>query len=94
MVFDSIALCSAGCGRRTRIGVCSECARHDPEIGRQRKAEQRLRDLKAMGRSGADVTGTCLSCLNWSGRCLMDVPECSVGWAKKCSTFLPAEVQA
>jgi hypothetical protein len=93
-VLDQIGLCAAGCGTRTRTGVCAECARYDPEVCRQRRTEEKNRQIRALGRSGGDVRGTCLSCANWRDRCLMEIPECSLSWAKKCSCYLPVEVVA
>ena len=93
-VQSAIGLCAAGCGTRTKNGVCSICARHDPEVVREQVREQRLHDVRMLARSGADVTGTCAGCANWRNRCLMGIPECSVKWAKKCSCFLPVEVAA
>jgi len=93
-VLDSIPYCAAGCGAKTRTGVCSVCARFDPGVIEQRRIEHRMQEIRAMARSGADVKGTCLSCANWRDRCLMGIPECSVKWAKKCSCYIPIEAAA
>lgn len=93
-VQDQIEFCRAGCGTRTRTGICAVCARYDDEVMRQRRLDQRLLDVRALARSGADVSGTCLSCANWRDRCLMEIPEVSPSWAKKCSCYLPVEVKA
>jgi len=93
-VLESIPLCAAGCGTRTKNIVCSTCARHDTEVVRERIYERRLYEVRMLAKSGADVIGTCAGCANWSNRCLMEIPECSVSWARKCSCYIPVEVAA
>jgi hypothetical protein len=48
-VLDQIDFCAAGCGTRTRTGVCAECARYDPEVCRQRRTEEKNRQIRALG---------------------------------------------
>jgi hypothetical protein len=88
-VLSTIPFCTAGCGVRTRAGMCSECARLDPEAMRQHRQQEKLRAVRALARNGADPAGTCLSCGHWQDRCLMEIPECSPTWARKCSCYLP-----
>jgi hypothetical protein len=94
-VTASRKFCANGCGSRTYgNAICSECAKQDPEAGRLRRFQQRLLELKNYEASGAPIDGTCLSCLNWKDRCLMEIPEVSLAFAPKCACYLPVEVAA
>jgi hypothetical protein len=88
-VLASRKLCANGCGSRTYgNAICSECARLDPDENRNRRHQQRLGDLRAYAESGKPIEGTCLSCLNWKDRCLMEIPEVSVSFAQQCACYL------
>lgn len=93
-VLASVPLCQAGCGTRTRTGICSECSRRNPEVIRARRRQDNLREIRAMAARNIDTSQTCLSCGHWSNRCLMDIPECSPSWAPQCSCFLPEPLTA
>jgi hypothetical protein len=91
-VFASRALCASGCGRRTNGNlICSECSKTDSHDLELRRQGERLMELRRLAISGAPAKGTCLSCLNWSNRCLMEIPEVSVTFAPSCSCYLSAK---